>query len=123
MPWNHHPQWLRRLAFHNTAEEIAMTVTMAIRYAVADVKVATNNTKKARAMYMKAGAKDFRVRQFFTGVFNGEWLFHIDFEDFAHFQKCRDAVQNSKDMASINATNRKAGNKQVAREMLIGLDV
>ena len=100
-----------------------MTVTMAIRYAVSDAKVAMNELKRAKAMWMKAGAKDFRAKQFFTGHFNGEWLFHLDFEDFAHLQKCRDAVQKTKDWTAIQVNNAKAGNKQTGREVLMGLDV
>ena len=86
-----------------------MTVTMAVRYVINDAKVAMNELKRAKAMWMKAGAKDFRAKQFFTGSFNGEWLFHMDFEDFAHLQKCRDAVQKTEDGATIQANNVKAG--------------
>jgi hypothetical protein len=100
-----------------------MTVTLATRYLVADVEVGMREAKRAKAMWLKAGAKDFRCRQFFTGAFNGEWLFHIDFEDFAHLQKCREAVQKTKDTATIQANNAKAGNKQLAREVLLGVDI
>ena len=86
-----------------------MAVTLAIRYSVADAQVGMAEVKRARAMWTKAGAKGFRSHQFFTGAFVTEWLFHIDFDDFAHLQKCRDTVQNSDDMKAIAANNAKAG--------------
>lgn len=100
-----------------------MTVTMAVRYEVNNAKVGMAESKRAKAMWLKAGAKDFRAKQFFTGPFNGSWLFHIDFEDLGHLQTCRDAVLQTKDWATIVANNAKAGNKQVGREILMGLDV
>ena len=99
-----------------------MSVTIATRYLVADADVGMAEVKRAKAMWLRAGAKDFRSRQFFTGEFNGQWLFHIDFEYFAHLQKCRATVQKSKDSATIQRNNAKAGNKMVAREILLGLD-
>ena len=100
-----------------------MPVTLAIRYSVADADVGMTEVKRARGMWMKAGAKAFRSHQFFTGAFVTEWLFHIDFDDFTHLQKCRDGVQSSDDMKTINANNRKAGNKLIGREVLLSLDV
>lgn len=100
-----------------------MTVIMAVRYAVNDAKVGMAESKRAKAMWLKAGAKDFRASQFFTGEFNGQWLFHMVFDDLAHMQKCRDAVIQTKDWAAVQTNNAKAGNKQVGREILIGLDV
>lgn len=100
-----------------------MTVTLVTRWAVPDAQVGLNEARRAKALWMKAGAKDFRSHQFFTGAFNTEWLFHIDFDDFAHMQKCRDAVLNSDDMKTIQGNSAKAGNKMVAREVLLGLDV
>ena len=99
-----------------------MTVTLAIRYAVADAAVGMTEVKRARAMWTKAGAKAFRSNQFFTGPFVGEWLFHVEFDDFEHLQKCRDIAQGSEEMKTINANNAKSGNRMVAREVLLGLD-
>jgi hypothetical protein len=99
-----------------------MTVTLVTRYHVADAEVGIQEVKRAKVMWMAAGAKDFRSHQFFTGMFQGQWLFHVDFEDFAHLQKCRDIVQKSNDMATILANNAKAGNKLEGREVLVGLD-
>ena len=78
--------------------------------------------KRAREMWAKAGAKAFRSYQFFTGAFVAEWLFHVDFQDFADLEKCRGVVQSSEDMKTIMTNNAKAGNKMVAREVLIGVD-
>ena len=100
-----------------------MTMTMAIRYSISDAAVATIEAKRAKAMWMKAGAKDFRTRQFFTGVFHGEWLFHLDFDDLAHLQKCLEVVRNSEDVKLINANNGRVGNQQTAREILLGIDI
>jgi hypothetical protein len=100
-----------------------MTVTMATRYSVGDLKVAMEETKRAKAMWMKAGAKDFRVSQFFTGQFNGQWLFQFVFDDLAHLEKCREAAMKGSEWATLQANNLKAGNKQVGREILLGLDV
>ena len=99
-----------------------MTVALVTRFLVADEEVGMTEAKRARAMWTKAGAKAFRAHRFFTGAFNGEWLFHIDFDDFAHLQKCRDAVLGTDDQKAIMANNAKAGNKMVAREVLLSLD-
>lgn len=99
-----------------------MTVTLVTRFLVANAEVGMTEAKRARAMWTKAGAKAFRSHQFFTGAFNNEWLFHIDFDDFAHMQKCRDAVVGSEEQKTIMANNAKAGNKMVAREVLLSLD-
>ena len=48
-----------------------MTVTLATRFVVVDDKAALSDAKKAKAIWMKAGAKAFRARQFYTGVFQG----------------------------------------------------
>lgn len=58
-----------------------MTVTMVVRYSVSDTDVAISESKRAKAMWSKAGAKDFRGVQMFTGAFHGEWIFYIDFDD------------------------------------------
>ena len=100
-----------------------MTVTVAIRFSVPNLEVATTESKRAKAMWTKAGASDFRAKQMFSGPYFGQWLFEIDFTDLAHFQRCRDVVINSDDMKTIIAANAKAGNKMEAREMLFGLDV
>jgi hypothetical protein len=61
-----------------------MTVTLATRYTVVNAEAALRDTKKAKAIWMKAGAKAFRASQFYTGVFSGQWLFPMDFDDLAH---------------------------------------
>jgi hypothetical protein len=100
-----------------------MTVTTVARYSVGDTEVAMAESKRAKAMWRKAGAKDFRGVQMFTGPFHGEWIFYIDFDDLAHLQKCRDAVLNTEYFKTIAANNAKAGNKQTARDIMIGLDL
>ena len=100
-----------------------MTVTMATRYTVGDLKVAMEETKRAKKMWINAGAKEFRVSTFFTGQFNGQWLFQFIFDDLAHLQKCREVAMKSKEWATLQANNAKAGNKQVGREILLGMDV
>jgi hypothetical protein len=99
------------------------TVTIAVRFSVADVDVGTTAAKRAKEMWAKAGASAYRVTQIFTGPNFGQWLFELDFEDFAHFQKCREKVLKSGEMASIQADNAKAGNKMEGREMLLTLDI
>ena len=100
-----------------------MTVTMVVRYSVSDTDVAISELKRAKAMWSKAGAKDFRGVQMFTGAFHGEWIFYIDFDDLAHMQKCRNAVMKTEDFKTIAANNAKAGNKQTGREIMMGLDL
>ena len=99
-----------------------MTVTLVTRYVVPNAEVGMAEVKRARAMWTKAGAKAFRSYQFFTGALVGEWLFHVDFDDFTDLEKCRRVVQGSEDMKVIMANNAKAGNKMVGREVLLGLD-
>ena len=100
-----------------------MTVTMVIRYSVSNTEVAIAESKRAKAMWMKAGAKDFRGVQMFTGAFHGEWIFYLDFDDLTHMQKCRDAAMRTEDSKTIAANNAKAGNKQTGREIMMGLDI
>jgi len=100
-----------------------MTVTLATRYTVGDLKVAMEESKRAKKMWANAGAKDFRVSQFFTGQFNGQWLFQIVFDDLAQLEKCRESVVKNSESATLQANNAKAGNKMVGREILLGLDV
>lgn len=100
-----------------------MTVTLVTRFVVPNAEVGMAESKRAKAMWTKAGAKAFRSYQFFTGAFFNEWLFHVDFDDLAHMQKCRGIVMNSDDLKTINANNAKVGNKMVGREVLMGLDV
>lgn len=100
-----------------------MTVTMSIRYSVSDAEVATFEARRAKGIWTNAGARDFRSHQFFTGIYNGQWLFQIDFDDLAHMQKCRDAVQANPHIKTLHANNAKAGNEQVGREILFGLDI
>ena len=100
-----------------------MTVTMTTRFTIGDAEIATAESKRAKTMWMNAGAKEFRASQFYTGEFNGKWLFHVVFDDFAHLQKCRDVVINSKDWQTLQMNNAKAGNKLVAREIILGMDI
>jgi hypothetical protein len=90
---------------------------------VVDDKAALSDAKKAKAIWMKAGAKAFRARQFYTGVFQGQWLIQMDFDDLGHLQTCRDAVNKSKEGAALQASVAKSGSKLVAREVLLGIDV
>lgn len=99
------------------------TVTLAVRFSVANADVGTTEAKRAMAMWTKAGARDYRVTQIFTGPHFGQWLFELDFEDLAHFQKCRDQAIKSGDMAIILAANAKAGNKMEGRELLLALSI
>ena len=100
-----------------------MTVTMVVRYSVSNTEVAIAESKRAKAMWMKAGAKDFRGVQMFTGAFHGEWIFYLDFDDLTHMQKCRDAVMKTEDFKTIAANNAKAENTQTGREIMMGLDI
>jgi hypothetical protein len=99
------------------------TVTLAVRFSVTDVDVGTAEAKRAKAMWEKAGASAYRVTQIFTGPHFGQWLFELDFDDLAHFQKCREAAFKSGDMATIQAANAKAGNKMESRELLLALAI
>jgi hypothetical protein len=100
-----------------------MTVTLAIRFLVASPEVGMTEAKRSKTMWMRAGAKAYRCHQFFTGEFQGQWLFHLDFDDLAQFQKSRDSVMKSEDLKTITANNAKAGNTMVAREVLFGVDL
>lgn len=100
-----------------------MTATMVVRYSVSNPEVATAESKRAKAMWTKAGAKNFRGAQMFTGALHGQWIFSIDFDDLAHMQKCRDAVIKSEDYKTLTANNAKAGNTQTGREIMMGLDI
>ncbi len=99
------------------------TVTIAVRFSVVDVDVGTTAAKRAKEMWTKAGATAYRVTQIFTGPNFGQWLFELDFEDLTHFQKCREKVIKSGEMASIQAENAKAGNKMEGRELLLTLAI
>lgn len=99
------------------------TVTLVVRFSVTNADVGAAEAKRAKAMWTKAGATAYRATQIFTGPNFGQWLFELDFEDLAHFQKCRDEAIKSGEMALIQAANAKAGNKMEGRELLLALPV
>ena len=99
-----------------------MTVTLVARFVVPNAPVGMAEARRAKAMWTKAGAKAFRSYRFFTGPGINEWLFHVDFDDLTHMQKCHGIVVNSDDLKTINANNAKAGNKMVGREVLMELE-
>lgn len=99
------------------------TVTLAVRFSVTNADVGTTEAKRAKAMWTKAGASAYRVTQIYTGPNFGQWLFEVDFQDLAHFQKCRDEAIKSGDMANILAANAKAGNKMEGRELLLAMEI
>ena len=47
----------------------------------------------------------------------------MDFDDLGLLQKCRDAINKSKEGAALQASVAKSGSKLVAREVLLGIDV
>ena len=98
-------------------------ITTVTRWSVSDPDTGMSDTKRAKEVWMKAGARSFRGTQMFTGAFVGQWIFYIDFDDFAHLQKCREAVAQTDTYKEIVASSAKAGNNIVARDILVGMDL
>lgn len=100
-----------------------MTVTIALRWSVADLEMAADGARRAKALYSKSGADEFRVNQIYTGPNTGNWIFHITFADMGAYAKATAIVRASDEMKDILAANARAENVMEEREILVGLDI
>ena len=100
-----------------------MTVTIAIRWTAADLDVAADGARRAKVLYAKSGAEEFRVNQIYTGPNTGQWIFHITFADMTAYAKATALVRASDEMKAILEENAKVGNVMEEREILVGLDI
>jgi hypothetical protein len=100
-----------------------MIVTIAIRWSVQDPESATREARRAKAVWLKSGAQEFRVGQFYTGPHTGDWVFHMTFADMAAYAKATALARASDEMKDILAASARAGNEMQEREILVGLDI
>ena len=100
-----------------------MTVTVLTRWTTPNVPASTEVAKQSKAAWMKLGALDVRLNQFFTGAQTGQWLFIVIFADMAAYAKASAGATASPDMQKLLAENAKIGAVMHEREILVGLDI
>ena len=100
-----------------------MTVTMVSRWSTQNVPAATEASKRAKVVWMKHGALDFRLNLIFTGPYTGQFMIAQVFADLAAMSKARDAATADPQLQQILADNAKVGSMMLEREILIGVDL
>jgi hypothetical protein len=100
-----------------------MSVAVVSRWTTPDVQASTAIAKRAKTIWLKAGAQDFRVSQVFSGEWTGHWLVSTIFEDMAAFGKASTAMAGNAEMQKIQQDNAQLGAVMHERWILVGLDV
>lgn len=104
-----------------------MTVTVISRWKVPDADEAAKNAKRAKALWLKNGAKDCRLNVVFTGPYTGHMIFASVFPDMAAYAKAWAAIQVDggwkKLQADIRKSNEDRGGSLEEREILISVDI
>jgi hypothetical protein len=100
-----------------------MTVTLVSRWSTNNVPAATEASKRAKAMWVKHGALDFRLNLIFTGPYTGQFMIAQVFADMAAVSKAWDAANADPQLQQILADNAKVGSVMHEREILISVDL
>lgn len=104
-----------------------MTVTVISRWKAPDADEAAENAKKAKALWLKNGAKDCRLNVVFTGPYTGQMIFSSVFSDLAAYAKASASIQVDADWKKlqdhIRKFNQDHGGGLEEREILIGVDM
>src|SRR5512139_2335840 len=100
-----------------------MTVTVVTRWITPNVEASTRLAKRAKAIWMENGAKDFRLSQIFTGPYAGQWVVAVTFADMAAYAKALAVVPTSSGMQKVQKDNAKVGAVMQEREILVGADI
>ena len=98
-----------------------MTVSVVTRWTTPNAAASTEIAKRAKAVWKKHGALDFRLNQVFTGAQTGQWIVVIVFADMAAYAKASAAA--TADMQKLAAENVKVGAVLQERVILIGTDI
>lgn len=100
-----------------------MTITIVQRWTVSNIAEATENAKRARALWKRHGAQDLRLSQIFTGPASGQYLTTIVFADMAEFANGRASAAADPELQQIAAQTKKEGSVMQEREILLGIDL
>lgn len=100
-----------------------MAIAIVTRWTVADAEASTNAARQAKEIWLKHGAKDFRLSQVFTGPLTGQWLIRVSFADMAVYAKAQAIVSSSAEMQKILAANAKSGAAMHERLILNEIDL
>ena len=100
-----------------------MSVTVVSRWTTPNVETSTAIAKRAKAIWLKNGAQDFRLSQVYSGEYTGQWLVATVFEDMAAFGKAAAAMTSNAEMQQVQQDNAKLGAVMHDRWILLGLDL
>ena len=100
-----------------------MTITIVQRWKVSNIAEATENTKRAQALWKRHGAQDLRLSQIFTGPASGQYLTAMVFADMAAYAKARASAAADPELQQIVAQTIKEGTVMQEREIFLGIDL
>jgi uncharacterized protein DUF6854 len=100
-----------------------MAVTVVTRWTTPDAEASTKVAKRAKEIWMKNGAQDFRLSQIYSGQYCGQWLVSTTFADMAAFGKATNAMPNNAEMKAVQADNSRIGAALQERWILVGTDL
>ena len=86
-----------------------MTITVVTRWTTPDAAASTEVAKRAKAIWLKNGAQDFRLSQIYSGQYCRQWLVSTTFADMAAFEKAASAMPNNAQMEKVQVSNAKIG--------------
>lgn len=100
-----------------------MAVIQVTRWTTPNIAASTENSKRAKALWTKHGALDFRLSQIFTGPNTGQYLVAVVYADMVAFAKVSAAGAADPEHQKIIAQNAKDGAVMQEREILVGIDL
>jgi len=87
-----------------------MSIIATFRWKITNQEVGRKWGKIASEAWTKAGATNVRAFAVMVGPNVGQWIFALEFADFAAFGKARDTVRASSDFKQWSEELPKAGN-------------
>ena len=100
-----------------------MAITVVTRWIVPNTEASLKIAKRAKAIWMKNGAQEYRVSQLFTGPHTGQWLIATIFVDMAAYAKASLVVSATSGMRQVIADSAKAGAVMQNRTILLEHDI
>ena len=100
-----------------------MSVTIVSRWTTPNVDASTTIARRAKAIWLKNGAQDFRLSQVYSGEYTGHWMVATVFEDMAAFGKAAVAMASNAEMQQIQQDNARLGAVMHERWILVSLDL
>lgn len=98
-----------------------MSVTIVTRWSTPSIPAGMDVTKRAKAIWMKHGATDFRVNQIYTGEFTGQLLIVIVYPDMAAYASAQ--AKAAPEMQPLFEETAKLGSILQERMVLLSVDV